>query len=205
MIALCSMHHSMADAGSFTHEQLRQMKAKGTPDGTVQGRFEWLRNELLAIVGGSLYYKTSTILTFRGEQAIWFNRDVSGYFLLNIRMITTSRQPRLRLDDNDWVVRGEPMDFECPPSGKRIFAKYQNGDELTVEFHELTDSLAAVTRYPHVPSDRWPRIAFPVTVVEVQSQIGGTDLGFGPTWTRLPGLHLKDGFFVGGSTAILIS
>jgi hypothetical protein len=205
MIALCSIHHPMADGGAFTNDQLRQMKKEGAPEGSVQGRFQWLRNKLLAIVGGSLYYKVDTILVFRGERAIWFNRDDHGYLLLNARMITGSSNPRLRLDDNDWIVWGEPSNFDCPPSGKRIYAKYDNGDELTVEFHELADASEGASRHPNVPSDRWPRIDFPITVVEVQSEIGGTGLGFGPTWTRLPGLHLKDGFFVGCNTAILIS
>jgi hypothetical protein len=114
-------------------------------------------------------------------------------------------KPRLRLEDSDWLEMGEPVDFECPPSGRRILLKYQNGDELVIAFHELTTSPEAANRHPNVPSDRWRRIHFPVTVVQVRSEIGGTGLGFGPTWTKLPGLHLKDGFFVGADTAILIS
>lgn len=194
----------MADGGAFTIDQLRQMKKSRALDGSVQGRFEWLRHKLLAIVGGSLYYELDTILSFRGERAIWFARDEVGHLLLNVRMITTSGKPRLRLDDNDWIVRGDPINFDCPPSGKRIYAKYKNGDELAVGFEELANSEQATNRYPNVPADRWPRIQFPITVVEVQSEIGGTHLGFGPTWTRLPGLKLKDGFFVGGKTAISI-
>jgi hypothetical protein len=54
--------------------------------------------------------------------------------LLNIRMITGSGQPRLSLKNNDWIVLGNPIDFESPPSGKRIYANCDNGDTLTIEF-----------------------------------------------------------------------
>jgi hypothetical protein len=205
MIALCLAHHHMADGGTFTKAQLRHMKRQRAPDGGVGGRLAWLRNELLAIVGGNLYYKTNTILSFGEQQAIWFNRDEDNHLLLNVRMMTLSGRPRLRLEDSDWVVLGEPVDFECPPSGRRILVTYRNGDELVIEFHELAGPSEAAERHPDVPPDRWPRIDFPVTVVEVRCEIGGTGLGFGPTWTKLPGLHLTDGFFVGARTAILIS
>src|SRR4029079_15500764 len=55
MLALCAEHHRKADAGAFTVEQLREMK-KESPN-TVRGRFNWLRNELLAVVGGSFYFE----------------------------------------------------------------------------------------------------------------------------------------------------
>lgn len=50
MVALCAEHHAKADAGAFTPEQLRGYKssARRTP---VQGRFDWMRNKLLAAVG----------------------------------------------------------------------------------------------------------------------------------------------------------
>src|SRR5436190_194003 len=80
MIALCAEHHRKADAGAFTGQQLRHMKR--SDDKAVAGRFDWLRNNLLAVVGGSLYYDTPVILQFRGERAIWFERDESGHMLL---------------------------------------------------------------------------------------------------------------------------
>jgi hypothetical protein len=120
-------------------------------------------------------------------------------------MVTLTGKPRLRLEDSDWMVMGEPVEFECPPSGRRILVKYQNGDELVIEFHELADASEAGSRHPDVPAERCPWVDFPVTVVEARSEIGGTGLGFGPTWTKLPRLHLTDGFFVGAETAISIS
>ena len=68
MIALCSEHHHKANAGAFTDEQLRALKLSGREQlETIQGRFDWLRNNLLAVVGGGFYYETLTILEVRGS------------------------------------------------------------------------------------------------------------------------------------------
>src|SRR5207237_6108641 len=101
---------------------------------TVAGRFVWLRNDILAVVGGNFYYETPVIFEFGGEKAIWFERDTENNMLLNIRMVTVSGKPRLSLRNNDWIVLGDPVDFESRPSSTRIHAKYATGDRLTIEF-----------------------------------------------------------------------
>ena len=192
MIALCAEHHRKADAGAFSVEQLKQMKRPGARE--VVGRFDWLRNEILAIVGGNFYHETPVIFQYKGEKAIWFERDSEGNMLLNIRMITGSGQPRLSLRNNDWMVLGKPVDFESPPSGKRIHAKYDNGDTLTIEFFVLPDAKTTSKRYPRVRSAGLETIRYPITAVEVQELIGGTEWGFGPSWTRIGGMTMTGGF-----------
>lgn len=52
MIALCSEHHLKADAGAFTVDQLCEFKLKGAVNREeLRGRFDWLRNKLLVVVG----------------------------------------------------------------------------------------------------------------------------------------------------------
>ena len=200
MVALCAEHHKKADAGAFTREQLKAMKIR--PAVAVGGRFDYLRQRLLAVVGGSFFYETLEILRFRGEPAIWFNRDEHGHLLLNLRMITGSGERRLRLEDNDWIVQGNPVDFESPPSGRRIFGRYTNGDELKVEFFNLASASDVNRRYPHADAQHWPHVEFPITAVEVLEKIGGSEFGFGPSWIRLPGLALHGGFLAYCGTAI---
>jgi len=192
MLALCAEHHRKADAGAFTVEQLREMK-KESPN-TVRGRFNWLRNELLAVVGGSFYFETPVIFQFQGEKAIWFERDPDNNLLLNIRMVTGSGQPRLSLRNNDWMILGNPIDFESPPSGKRIHARYDNGDSLSIEFFVLPDLETAMKRYTHAGSDGLASLSYPITAVEVQELFGGTEWGFGPTWTKLAGVTITGSF-----------
>jgi hypothetical protein len=201
MIALCATHHAQADAGAFTDGQLRAMKhdAVSRP---IRGRFNWMRDRLLAVVGGNFYYETLTILTFRGEKSIWFNRDSDDRLLLNIRMLTSSGAPRLRLEDNDWLVLGNPLDFESPPSGKRIYAKYDNGDDLRVEFRELPDEESAIALYPTLHPAVTAHVQFPIVAVEVQETIGGTPYCFSPNDTCLPGIQVTGCFSSHVQTAL---
>jgi hypothetical protein len=66
MIALCAEHHRKADAGAFTVEQLKQMKRMAARE--VTGRFDWLRNEVLAIVGGNFYHETPVIFQYKEKK-----------------------------------------------------------------------------------------------------------------------------------------
>jgi hypothetical protein len=115
MIALCGVHHPQADAGSWTAEQLRALKLRGRDRADeVRGHLNWLRRELLAVVGGNFYYETLRIFEYRSQPIIWFSRDDDGYLRLNVRMLTTSGQQRLEIIDSDWILYGEPVDAPVP-------------------------------------------------------------------------------------------
>jgi hypothetical protein len=192
MIALCAEHHAKADAGAFTPEQLRAMKRPS--GGVVSGKFDWLRHRMLSVVGGNFYYETPVLVQFRGQPQIWYTRDDQGYLLLSLRMVSATRDPRLRLDESDWIARGDMSDFESPPAGRRIAAKYANGDELKVEFFELLSAEQASSRYSYASSDMWKCVEFPVTTVEIVNLVGGTGVGFGPSWTKLGGVTMTGNF-----------
>lgn len=193
MVALCAAHHKKADFGSFTVDQLRAMKR---PNGSiVSGRFDWLRHRMLSVVGGNFFYETPVPVQFRGKRQVWYTRDEQGYLLLNLRMVTAAPgEPRLRLDDSDWIVVGDPVEFESPPSGRKIEAKYGNGDELRVEFFELLEVEDAFKRYPTTRPDMWTQVEFPITAVEIQNLIGGDSFGFGPSWSKLRGVTMTGCF-----------
>lgn len=187
MIALCAEHHRKADAGAYTREQLRKLKSVAHGHAAeVAGRFDWLRNRLLAVVGGNFYYETPVIFTFRDHPVIWFNRDVDGHLLLNLGMLSTVKEERLHLDDNFWIAKGNLSDFECPPSGKLLRAEYPNGDMVRIQYFELSSSEEIKRRYPDAHTDAW-KVELPITAVEIHFRVGGTELEFGPRWTRLPG------------------
>jgi hypothetical protein len=121
MIALCGEHHSKADAGAFTVEQLHKFKKEVANNSQeIKGSFDWLRNKILLVAGSRFYYEALMILEINKEPIIWLRRDENGNLLLNFRMLTTTKEPRLLLEDNFWVMKGNPTDFECPPSGKLI-------------------------------------------------------------------------------------
>lgn len=194
MIALCSEHHDKADTGAYTKEQLREFKRVGAERAKeIKGRFDWMRHNLLAVVGGNFYYETPTIFEFRGEPSIWFNRDEDGYLLLNVRMLTISGKPRMRIEDSFWLTCGDPEDLESPPSGKLLHVKYPNEDMLQVQFFELASVAAAQKRYPEAWPERWG-VPFPITVVEVNNKVGGANVEFGPRQTRWAGISMRNCF-----------
>ncbi len=191
MVALCGEHHSKADAGTYTADQLHAFK--GNRAALASGQFEWMRNDLLVVVGGNFYHETP-IAVQRGEQPlVWLNRDDDGYLLLNLHMLTAGQEPRAMMQDNFWVALGSPTDLECTPSGKRLKVEYANDDQLKVEFFPLNSVDEVDVRYPEAHAASWP-ISFPITAVEVQMKIGGTDFGFGPRSTKLGAVQMTNCF-----------
>jgi hypothetical protein len=192
MIALCAEHHAAADAGAFTIEQLRDMKWRETPQ--VGARFDWMRNRLLGIVGGNFYYEVPTLVAFRDQPLISLVRDEDGLLLVNVRMLTTEHgSERVQIDDNYWIARGDPEDIECPPSGRLLHARYAGGDEIRIEFFELGSLEDLVRRYPEAAMHA-SAMGLPITAVEIQMRVGGTAIEFGPRYTRLPGIAMRNSF-----------
>ena len=189
LIPLCPTHH--AQAGAFTPDQLRQMKGTAAVRDPAAGRFLWLRRELVGAVGGCIYHETPVLVQMRDAPMVWFNRDEFGHALLNVRMLTTAgnEQERIRIEDNDFSLRGTPIDFECPPSGRLLRVRYENGDYMRVAFREVRTTEAAGRAFPHVGSGgfEWLEAEWPLTFVTVSMSAGGTAARFGPTMTRLPG------------------
>ena len=118
MIALCATHHAKASA--WTVDQFRKLKAVPFDRPDVRGRFEWMREDVLAVVGGSFFYETPNMVVFHGEPMIWFERDQQRRLLLNLRVLTASGLPRTQLENNDWIIRGDPIEVDSPPNGSRL-------------------------------------------------------------------------------------
>jgi hypothetical protein len=195
MIALCAEHHAKADVGTFTKDQLRELKQRATENAQkVSARFDWLRHDLLAVVGGNFYHETPIIFRYRDNPVIWFTRDDRGHLLLNVKMMSTAREPRLVIEEHGWILRGSPQDVECPPSGRLLSVRYPNGDAVRVEFYEVDNAVGITMRFPDARPSNW-KLQWPLTAVEVHYEIGGTGLRFGPRETTLPGLKMINGFF----------
>jgi hypothetical protein len=189
MIALCREHADKADHGSFTDDQLRQLKLEGKSRGLeVRGRFDWMRQDLLAVVGGNFFYQTDVILQLGTVRCIWFDRDAEGYLLLNFKMPTMTGRARAQIDQNVWSVVPEVDEVVCPPSGRLVEVSYANGDKFRAEFYNVVSSEALSARYPTSNTVGWSgHVNFPVTAVELWETAAGTSIEFGPRFSRLPG------------------
>jgi hypothetical protein len=191
MVALCAMHHKKADGGSFTVEQLRALKRP--TGGVVRERFDWMRRDMLSIVGGNFYYETPIIVQYRDQPVVWYERDEAGHFLLSVGMLTASDEPRLTLERNDWTLLGPVVDFLSPPHGHSIESRYANGDSLKVNFFDVPSAAALIERHPG--TERFvTKLTFPMSTVEVHMNVGGTTLSFGPTWSKVGGLRMSGNF-----------
>jgi hypothetical protein len=168
MVALCSEHHKKADRGSFTKEQLLGMKAEGAKKNQARtGAFDWRRRDFLVVTAGGVGVRTWVPVSYGDRPVIWFTRDASGYLALNVDMLTTSVCPRLRMWENVFYDSGTPKDFECPPSGHLVKAKYENGDSLRIEFKDLTTEGDLKRLYPNIQSV--PNgLSFPAAAVEIE-------------------------------------
>lgn len=186
MIALCVLHHARADAGAYTKAQLRAFKTNRVNADLVRGKFEWLRNNLLTVVGGNFYYETPKLLVIDGEEIVWFDRDADGYLLLNVKVPSLSPEPRALIENNIWKNVGDPVDLVSPPSGKSLEIRYATGDKLNVNFREIESPEAAYARYQSNILLGSGAITFPITAVEVNLSIGGTEIQLSPHGTTLP-------------------
>ena len=205
LVALCVEHAHKADGGAFTRDQLAAFKREGRARANaVGGKFDWMRRDLLAVVGGNFYYRCPVVLEIGDRKAIWFSRDEAGSLLLNFWMPTASGEERATVSDNFWVVPPDVKDLECPPSGKRIHVRYSNGDEFRVEFFEIDSIQDLRARYPETAqiveeSD----VSWPITGVELWEKAPGTSIEFGPKMTRVQGLQISGSFMTGiGGAAI---
>lgn len=182
MIALCAEHHAKADAGAYNVEQLLRYKENKVNASSVKGSFDWRRHKLLARVGGNFYYETPRILIIDGHDVVRLGRDEEGYLLLSIEMLSLTSEERIRLIDNCWENIGNPVDLVSPPNGKQLSVAYENGDQLKVEFYVIQDSDAFTKKF-QLPA--YEGLEFPLTVVDVNATIGGTDIALTPTGTTI--------------------
>jgi hypothetical protein len=196
MIALCREHADKADHGSFTDDQLRELKRIGRSRALeVRGRFDWMRRDLLTVIDGKFFYQTPVIFQIVDEPCIWFDRDENGYLLLNFRMPTISGHPRARVEQNFWSVNPEVAEVICPPNGRLIEITYGNGDRFRIEFSDITSADELAERYPKGETRSWSRnISFPIVLVEVWEAVAGTEIAFGPNYSSLLALRWANGF-----------
>lgn len=203
MIALCRIHHAMADAGAFTIDQLTDLKSSA-PAREVAGRFEWMRAEVVILAGSNLFLNTATVLELNGQPAIWLERDAFGHVMLNVVMQTLSGQPRLVIANNDWISTGEPLDLVSPTSGKQVAASYANGDSISVTFSTFGSAQGFESQHHRT----WPYtftadVRWPITLIEIGYVLAGTGISFTPT-NAFAGGQFTDCAFQGGGTAIAL-
>lgn len=197
MIALCPTHHRKADANTYTKDQLKNYKRN--KQSNISGKFDWMRHNLLAIVGGNYYYNTMTIFQYHKQKCIWFNRDENGYFLLNIALIGDNEPV---IEDNIWISNENVKDLISPASGKKLNIKYTNKDILEIEFLEI-NSVKDLKKDLLKLADL--QIEYPITIVKVKYKAIKENIFFDPSQTKIKNsLEMTGCFFKNIQVAINI-
>lgn len=190
MIALCAQHHKKADGGAYTNDQLHGFKKNRVHSKRVKGNLEWLRRDILSVVGGSLYYETPVPVQIDGHNLVSFKRDTDGFQRLSVNMLSLLPEERLIIDENSWENIGRPIDLRSPPQGKELEARYHNGDYLYLRFFEILTPEELKPRYGAINT---AELTFPLTVVEINFSIGGVDIDFSSSGTQAMGLNVSSG------------
>lgn len=192
MIALCAQHHKKADGGLYSNEQLHEFKKNKVHSQKVQGNLDWLRRDLLSIVGGNLFYENPIAVQVDGHNVVSFKRDSEGYQRLSISMLSLLSEERIIIEDNSWENIGNPSDLRSPPQGKELEASYDNGDYLYLKFSEVVDEIALEKKF-NISSNISTEFNFPITVIEINFAIGGTDINFSSTGIQAFGHSVNQG------------
>lgn len=204
MIALCPTHHGLADGGNYTNEQLHLLKKNKANAEKIKGNLGWLRNNLLAVVGGNYYFETPRVVTIDNQDVVALYRDGNGYLRLTVNMLSILPEVRLTIESHSWERVGNPVELRCPPQGKELEVKYQNGDYLNLRFLVLEDVNQTEKRYKDKMLERLKE-HFPLTVVEVNMKIGGTNIEFSPGGTNFGGVKMAGNIFMRSGGGIIIS
>jgi len=115
MIAQCHTHHTQADGGTWTPDQLRQMKAHPFLAGAaVKDKLNWLRMHTILAAGGGYCFGAETFVEASGQQIVWFTRDSDGRMLLNVDLRDAAGAPLFTMIDNDWIVAGDVGSSNLP-------------------------------------------------------------------------------------------
>ncbi|MGH2946502.1 MAG: hypothetical protein ACRDPC_09645 [Solirubrobacteraceae bacterium] len=73
MVALCIAHHAQADAGAFTREELHRFKRDGVRSTSFPAAtFNWMREDLIAFVGGIFYVDVAVAVQVGRYPIVWF-------------------------------------------------------------------------------------------------------------------------------------
>lgn len=148
MIALCLEHHKAADNGSFTNNQLRQLKANPHRAEKVCGRFLFHRDRLL-LFAGVCAEATETIVEVRGQKLLFLTRDERGW-MVNLTIPNADGDPIFEMRDNCWTVLPDLFDVSCPPASDRLELWYERRQPfLRLRFvNSVADELvASIAKY----------------------------------------------------------
>lgn len=120
IIALCQPHHSQADGGVFTVDQLRRLKAAAKNFTSVGGQSNWQRENTLIVIGGSYIVDMPQIICIRDNPILWLTKSPEGNDLLNIDLRGPTGEILFLMLDNEWLAVPPVDDVIAPPQTRSL-------------------------------------------------------------------------------------
>ena len=122
MIALCRAHHDAAEAGTFSQEELRQLKASPA-DQPATNYFPWAKRQFLVRLGGCYSGGAGTHVAIAGDPVVQLTRAHNGLLLLSTRLLSSDGRVILEIDENDLIVASEDLyDLEVNTGSTKLRA-----------------------------------------------------------------------------------
>lgn len=120
MIALCTTHHPIADAGTFSNEQLHAFKKTPNSLENIKNKFEWYPARSLIRLGGCYAYDWCRI-TISGTKILEINKDESGLTSIDLFLEDESNRVLAEMENNYFVTYPENVhDVSISASANRI-------------------------------------------------------------------------------------
>jgi hypothetical protein len=82
MIALCGPHHTAADHGVYSRDELKKLKRSLTNTQPTIAELPWSKREFLIRLGGCYSGGMDVAVALSGQRAIWLRRSDDGLLLL---------------------------------------------------------------------------------------------------------------------------
>ena len=140
MIALCPLHHKMADSGEYTVNQLRNLKRRCLNKGHVSCRWPWKPENIAFFFGGNILFGTRPVLSIRGSTVLKAYRgklaqnDVSDV-LFDLDLQTRDGKSIAHMERNLFETYTSGLrDFIFAPGGNTFGIEHSSGTKLKLEY-----------------------------------------------------------------------
>ncbi len=120
MIALCPLHHAQADVGTWTNQELRNMK-KDKLEKSINGQIHWSLGQSVIVAGSNLFLGNNISFRLLGREIFKIKEIRPKTVVLNALLFNEKDQPILQILEDDIIIAPELVDdFNCTASANRI-------------------------------------------------------------------------------------
>lgn len=159
MIALCPLHHKMADSGMYSADQLQALKRRQSDTSYIACRWPWDPENIAFFFGGSILFGARPVLSIRGNTVVGayrgkFTQNDVPSILFDLNLRTRDGKSIARVEGNLFETYTAGLeDFVFAPGANKFEIEHISGTKLKLEFHRY-DSTSFERRVRNILGDR---------------------------------------------------